>query len=127
MKTTFDLSDGLLHQAKAIAARQGRSLRDLVSEALQQAVTDDERAGRADPNGGTEWDAFLSRLERKPDGTYFNPEGIQDEQFFEVLDSLRAERLSQPMRDPFEGLALEEPGTEPSPASTLNRKKPPRR
>jgi len=38
MKTTVDLPETLLREAKATAARQGRSLRDLVAEALNEKL-----------------------------------------------------------------------------------------
>lgn len=38
MKTTVDLPDSLLRDAKAAAARQGRTLRDLVAEALNEKL-----------------------------------------------------------------------------------------
>ncbi len=37
--------------------------------------------------------AFESSLQRMPDGSYFNPDGIEDEGFFEALESLRTGRL----------------------------------
>lgn len=125
MKTTFDLPDALLHKAKAVAARQGRPLRDLVSDALQRAVTEAERMARAGPDAGGEWEAFLAKVEVQPDGSFFNPEGIQDERFFEILDSLRDERLRQPLRDPFEGFGFS--AVQPAPAKPASRKKPSRR
>ena len=38
MKTTFDLPDPLVRQAKALAARQGRPLRDFVAEAIDEKL-----------------------------------------------------------------------------------------
>ena len=38
MKTTVDLPETLLRDAKATAASQGRSLRDLVAEALNEKL-----------------------------------------------------------------------------------------
>ena len=38
MKTTVDLPETLLRDAKAAAARQGRTLRDLVAEALSEKL-----------------------------------------------------------------------------------------
>ncbi len=119
-----------MHKAKAVAARQGRPLRDLVSEALERAVVENERAERVDPSAGSEWKAFLGKLEKQPDGSYFNPEGIQDERFFEVLEGLREERMTQPMRNPFDGFGFDEaapaPPPSPFPAPPMgSRKRPP--
>ncbi len=38
MKTTIDISDGLLRAAKEVAAQQKLTLRDLVEEGLRQVV-----------------------------------------------------------------------------------------
>jgi len=38
VKTTFDLPDPLMRKAKALAARQGRPLRDFVAEAIDEKL-----------------------------------------------------------------------------------------
>ncbi|MDQ6911787.1 MAG: hypothetical protein M3119_05565 [Verrucomicrobiota bacterium] len=38
MKTTVDLPSTLLREAKAVAARQGRTLRDFVAEAMHEKL-----------------------------------------------------------------------------------------
>lgn len=38
MKTTFDLPDELVRKAKALAAQQGRPLRNLVAEAIAEKL-----------------------------------------------------------------------------------------
>jgi metal-responsive CopG/Arc/MetJ family transcriptional regulator len=38
MKTTVDLPETLLREAKAVAARQGRTLRDFVAEAMNEKL-----------------------------------------------------------------------------------------
>jgi hypothetical protein len=104
MKTTFDLPDPLLRRAKAIAAEQGRPLRDLVAEAIGEKVAhaseitdrpwESEERRRA-------FERWKSRLVLQADGTYLNPDGIEDEAFFEALERIRREPW--PERDPFEG------------------------
>ena len=110
MKTTFDLPDPLLRQAKALAAEQGRPLRDLVAEALHDKVAALEAATRpygdqprpptlevreespaawptARPDGR---EALRAALVLRPDGTYINLLGIEDPAFFEALEDIRA-------------------------------------
>jgi hypothetical protein len=47
MKTTLDISDPLLDQARKIAARDGETLRALVEQGLRKVVA--ERSARAKP------------------------------------------------------------------------------
>ena len=101
MKTTFDLPEPLLRRAKAAAAHQGRPLRDLVAEALEGKLSADEAVARADAERGNAWKAFSSRLQKLPDGSYYNPEGIEDESFFQALEMIRAECPMWAPRDPF--------------------------
>ena len=101
MKTTFDLPDPLLRKAKAAAAEQGRPLRDLVTEALQEKLS-----ALALPNGGkrgldSEWKAFEARLVKLPDGSYLNPEIAEGEGFPELLDSIRKDGPLWEPKDPF--------------------------
>jgi hypothetical protein len=103
VKTTFDLPDPLLRKAKALAAEQGRPLRDLVAEALGEKL--DSPAGGA--VGSTEaregrreaWERWKTRLERLPDGSWFNPEGVEEESFFLSVDEARRESWAS--RGPF--------------------------
>jgi hypothetical protein len=46
MKTTIDIADGLLSEAKQVAAAEGTTLRELVEDGLRHAI-----ATRAKPNG----------------------------------------------------------------------------
>ena len=101
MKTTFDLPEPLLRRAKAAAAHQGRPLRDLVAEAIEGKLSADEAVARAAAEQHNAWKAFTQRLQKLPDGTYHNPEGIDDEGFFETLEAIRAERQMWQPRDPF--------------------------
>ena len=96
MKTTFDLPDPLMRKAKAFAAAQGRPLRDLVAEAIEArlAAPTPPLKRRSEPPPD-EWRAFLSTLELQPDGSYINPNGIEDPAFFEALDEVRSGRLRE--------------------------------
>jgi hypothetical protein len=103
VKTTFDLPDPLLRKAKAVAAQQGRPLRDLVAEAIGEKL--EHTAGVAE--GGTQagegrreaWERWRTRLVQLPDGGWLNPHGIEDESFFQSLDEVRRESWAS--RDPF--------------------------
>jgi hypothetical protein len=112
MKTTFDLPEPLLRRAKAAAAHQGRPLRDLVAEAIEVKLTTDEATARGKGERDNAWKAFSSRLQKLPDGTYFNPEGIEDESFFETLEMIRTEGRAWQPRDPF---APDDPVARPAP------------
>ncbi|HVF62317.1 MAG TPA: hypothetical protein VNJ70_21095 [Thermoanaerobaculia bacterium] len=95
MKTTFDLPDPLLRRAKALAAQQGRPLRDLVAEAIGEKLEDTVGGGAAaakTSEGRREaWERWRARLEQLPDGSWFNPDGVEDESFFHSLDEVRRE------------------------------------
>ncbi|MDP1692321.1 MAG: hypothetical protein Q8L49_10295 [Burkholderiaceae bacterium] len=101
MKTTFDLPEPLLRRAKAVAAHQGRPLRDLVAEAIEGKLSADESAARSIATRNSAWKAFSSRLQKLPDGSYFNPESIEDESFFKSLEAIRADGSTWHPRDPF--------------------------
>jgi hypothetical protein len=99
VKTTFDLPDPLLRKAKALAAQQGRPLRDLVAEAIGEKLEGAVGAVKAGEERRGAWERWKARLEQLPDGTWFNPEGIDDESFFHSLDEIRREPWVS--RDPF--------------------------
>lgn len=101
MKTTFDLPDPLLRKAKAAAADQGRPLRDLVAEALAEKLAALALAKGARRSRDSEWKAFEAKLQKLPDGSYFNPDGIDDPAFFEALERIRAESRNWQPRNPF--------------------------
>lgn len=74
MKTTIDIADGLLSRAKALASREGRSLRQVVEEGLQLVLRSHRRGSqfrlRRVTFGGkglspeldqTSWDAIRDR------------------------------------------------------------------
>lgn len=104
MKTTFDLPDPLLRKAKAAAADQGRPLRDLVAEALAEKLASLALAKGTRKSRTSEWKAFEAKLQKQPDGSYVNPEIPEDDNFAEMLETIRAERLAWQPRNPFEGV-----------------------
>ena len=55
MKTTIELPDELLRDAKAAAAREGRSLKDLLAQALRDRL---DRSAEAQP-GAEDWRAVF--------------------------------------------------------------------
>jgi hypothetical protein len=117
MKTTFDLPDSLLRRAKAAAAAQGRPLRDLVAEAIETRLAappppPPQRRSEPPPD---EWQAYLSTLELQPDGSYINPNGIDDPAFYQALEEIRSGRLQ-------EQAALFEPTAPPAPPARAPRK-----
>ena len=123
MKTTFDLPEPLLRRAKAAAAHQGRPLRDLVADALESKLATDDAAAQANAARDNAWAAFQARLQKQPDGSYFNPDGIEDTAFFEALDTIRAERQGWQPRDPFDPLAQtdQQPSSPGTSAATAAR------
>jgi predicted DNA-binding protein len=103
VKTTFDLPHELVRKAKAVAAQQGRPLRDLVAEAIDEKL-EVVAGGGVDATKAREvrreaWERWKGRLERRSDGTWFNPEGVDDESFFQSLEEVRREPWVK--RDPF--------------------------
>ena len=101
MKTTFDLPDPLLRRAKAVAADQGRPLRDLVAEALKEKLSALALAKSAKRGRPSEWKEFEARLQRQPDGSYVNPDIPEDDNFAEILEALREERRGWTPTNPF--------------------------
>ncbi len=103
MKTTFDLPDPLVRKAKALAARQGRPLRDFVAEAIDEKLAQTPSEIADLPTISAErrqaWERWQARLVELADGTWSNPEGIDDESFYETLEQIRHERW--PERNPF--------------------------
>jgi hypothetical protein len=64
MKTTFDLPDDpLLRKAKALAAQQGRPLRDLVAEAIGEKLEGAVDARKAGRGRQAAWERWKARLE----------------------------------------------------------------
>ena len=124
MKTTFDLPDPLLRKAKAAAADQGHPLRDLVAEALKDKLGALALAKSASRGRTSEWKAFEARLQKLPDGTYINPDIPEEDNFGEILETIRDERRIWQPRDPFEDVAaFEEAPAEPPAAPAAPSKK----
>ena len=46
MRTTLDLDDAVLHEAKKTAAREGKTLTRVVEEALRERVAPRKRSGK---------------------------------------------------------------------------------
>lgn len=57
MKTTIELPDELLRDAKAAAAREGRSLKDLLTQALRDRLDRSSDARR----GAEDWRAVFGK------------------------------------------------------------------
>lgn len=121
MKTTFDLPDPLLRKAKAAAADQGRPLRDLVAEALAEKLAALAVAKGARKARDSEWKAFETKLQKQPDGSYINPEIPEDDNFAEILESIRAERVAWQPRNPFEGIDFGDDDTSTTPPPVPGR------
>jgi hypothetical protein len=99
VKTTFDLPDPLLRKAKALAAQQGRPLRDLVAEAIGEKLDHSAGTAQAGEARRVVWERWRTRLKQLPDGSWLNPEGVDDESFFQSLNDVRREPWTS--RDPF--------------------------
>ena len=94
MKTTLDLPEPLLRKAQAVAARQGRTLDDLVAEALAEKLTATAGIASNTQQRANEWIAFESTLVRLPDGSVMNPNGIEGEGFFADVEAARPHAFS---------------------------------
>ena len=126
MKTTFDLPEPLLRRAKAAAAHQGRPLRDLVADALESKLAANDAVAKADAVRENAWSAFQAKLQKLPDGSCFNPDGIEDTAFFDTLDTLRAERQGWQPRDPFAPAADQDPSQPASAEASAAARRTPR-
>ncbi len=90
MKVTLDLPDQLLLRAEACAAERGCTLQAFVIEALTDKLASIAAAQQPAATDGRR--ALASRLQRQPDGSYVNPDGIDDEEFFRNLERIRSGR-----------------------------------
>lgn len=78
MKTTVDLPQSLLREAKAVAARQGRTLRDFVAEAMNEKL-------HAHPSGDKPWMKHFGALSKLRKETRRIEKVVEKE--FETVDS----------------------------------------
>lgn len=90
MKVTLDLPDHLFQRAQAAAAERGCTLQDLVIEALTEKLAAVAAAPQPAAIDGRK--ALASRLQQLPDGSFYNPDGIDDEEFFRNLEKIRSGR-----------------------------------
>ena len=91
MLVTLDLPPALLRQATACASAHGCSLQDLVIDALMAKLPISPDAKASLPVD--EWAEFQARLQLQPDGSYINPDGIDDDhEFFKNLERIRLGR-----------------------------------
>lgn len=75
MKTTLEIPDALFRRAKARAAERGQTLKELVSEALQEKLAGAAgKAGPAEPG----WMQGFGRLRRLREETKRIQEGIDE-------------------------------------------------
>jgi len=107
MKTTLELPDDLMRRIKIRAAATDRKLKDTVEELVRRGLEAAE-SGQAD----NPLQALRDRLRFNPDGTVANPDGIDDPEFFEALDEIRAESRREVPRDLF----AEDPSPKDPPA-----------
>lgn len=79
MKTTLELPDQLFRRIKATAAERGQSLRDFVTEALQEKLS-----ARGSPVGEPEWMQGFGQLKHLHEETIRVQTRIEQE--FEVIE-----------------------------------------
>ena len=93
MQKTFELPEPLLHRAAAAAADEGWALERWVQLTIEAKVTAHEEIVRALAASDAALKAFASRLQVLPNGSLYNPDGIDNEGFFDTLQNLRSGRL----------------------------------
>ena len=81
VKTTLEIPDPLFRKAKSRAAERGQTLKQLVTEALQEKLA--SRAGQASP-GEPEWMQGFGRLRRLHKETRRLQAGVDEA--FEVVE-----------------------------------------
>ena len=91
MRTTIDLPDELLRQAKARAALEGRKLKDLVAEYIERGLTASRPSGRLEsPRRRSPLPVIPKAAAR---GTI---PALSNSEMLAILDEEDAERLNRP-------------------------------
>ena len=96
MKTTLELPDDLMERMKLQAAERNRKLMDVIEEVIRRGLAATEK-----PEANS-LDALKHRLVLNADGTYTNPDGIDDPEFFTQLEHIRESSRKEPFNDPFD-------------------------
>lgn len=96
MKTNLELPDDLMQRMKLQAAERNRKLKDVIEEVIRRGLATTERS-EANP-----LEALKNRFIRNADGTYTNPDGIDDPGFFTELEQIRESNRKEPFIDPFD-------------------------
>jgi plasmid stability protein len=97
VKTTLELPDELMRCLKMRAVQSDRPLKDVVTELLERGLSEPD----ADAESASPVQALWDRLIFHEDGTVTNPNGIDDPEFFALLEQIREEDRQSPPRDPF--------------------------
>lgn len=96
MKTTLELPDDLMQIMKLQADVRNRKLMDVIEEAIRRGLATTE-----EPEANS-LAALKNRLILNADGTYTNPDGIDDPEFFSELERIRESNRKEPLNDPFD-------------------------
>jgi hypothetical protein len=96
MKTTLDLADDLLIEAKALAARQRTTLREIVERALRRELAPSAAHANPDPEKFEVGPFGILRLKRQPDAEPLTPEKIRTIQA--EIDEEEFQRATNPRR-----------------------------
>ena len=78
MKTTIEMPDELFRRAKAVAALQGLSMKDWLTNLLRKEVGAGTTAPSSDQDREQEADAFIQELNRLAEDISSNWQGPQD-------------------------------------------------
>jgi plasmid stability protein len=97
MKTTLELPDKLMRAVKIRAAETDRKLKDVVAELIQRGL----ESGTPPEAGEDPLEAWARKLVFNEDGSVTNPDGIEDPEFFELLNGIREANRRRAPRDPF--------------------------
>ncbi len=98
MKTTLELPDELMRAVKIRAAERNQRLKDVVADALRDALAAPVNAP-AQPLDPVQ--QLARRLVFLPDGSVENPQAWADPAYFSALEALRADSRREPPPNPF--------------------------